>query len=160
MIIVGHGNLLSADAEALVNAVNTVGVMGKGIALQFKRAHPANYTAYRSACAAGEVPTGPDVRLRLGSPGPRQIRDQLCDEGITGGPARSSPTSRRALPISCGWYVIGGSPPWRCLRWGAATAGSTWSEVRPAVERAFAELPEVRVLLFPPEAASEAPISR
>jgi O-acetyl-ADP-ribose deacetylase (regulator of RNase III) len=55
MIEDGHGNLLTADVEALVNTVNTVGVMGKGIPLQFKRAYPANYRAYRNACTRGEV---------------------------------------------------------------------------------------------------------
>ena len=43
------GNLLAADAEALVNTVNTVGVMGKGIALQFRKAFPDNYRAYQRA---------------------------------------------------------------------------------------------------------------
>ena len=52
------GNLLGADAEALVNAVNTKGVMGKGIALQFKHAYPENFKEYRGACAAGEVRLG------------------------------------------------------------------------------------------------------
>jgi len=44
------GNLLEAPVEALVNTVNTVGVMGKGIALQFKEAFPSNYSAYQKAC--------------------------------------------------------------------------------------------------------------
>ena len=44
------GDLLSADTEAIVNTVNCVGVMGKGIALQFKRAYPANFEAYEKAC--------------------------------------------------------------------------------------------------------------
>ncbi len=46
----GSGNLLDADVEALVNTVNTVGVMGKGIALQFKNAFPENFEAYEQAC--------------------------------------------------------------------------------------------------------------
>ena len=58
MIEEGRGNLLTADVEALVNTVNTVGVMGKGIALQFKRAYPANFRAYREACARGDVRIG------------------------------------------------------------------------------------------------------
>ncbi len=41
------GNLLDSSAEALVNTVNTVGVMGKGIALQFKQAFPHNFEVYR-----------------------------------------------------------------------------------------------------------------
>ncbi len=58
MITYCQGNLLNADVDALVNAVNTVGVMGKGIALAFKQRFPANYQAYAAACQRGEVQTG------------------------------------------------------------------------------------------------------
>lgn len=58
MIQEAHGNLLDAEADALVNTVNTVGVMGKGIALQFKRAFPENYKAYKRACDQGAVELG------------------------------------------------------------------------------------------------------
>jgi O-acetyl-ADP-ribose deacetylase (regulator of RNase III) len=50
MIERGNGDLLQADVEVLVNAVNCVGVMGRGIALQFKKAFPANYESYRKVC--------------------------------------------------------------------------------------------------------------
>lgn len=52
------GNLLDSKAEALVNTVNTVGVMGKGIALQFKNQFPQNYKTYSKACKNGEVEIG------------------------------------------------------------------------------------------------------
>ena len=52
------GNVLDADVEALVNAVNTVGVMGKGIALMFKERFPDNYAEYAVACKKGEVRIG------------------------------------------------------------------------------------------------------
>jgi len=52
------GNILEAKTEALVNTVNTVGVMGRGIALQFKQVFPENYKAYRKACERGEVQIG------------------------------------------------------------------------------------------------------
>lgn len=52
------GNILESNAEALVNTVNTVGVMGKGIALQFKKAYPNNYKAYSEACKRNEIETG------------------------------------------------------------------------------------------------------
>lgn len=58
MTIFTKGNLLDAKAEALVNTVNTVGVMGKGIALMFKEAFPENYKAYRAACQAEEIVVG------------------------------------------------------------------------------------------------------
>jgi len=53
-----RGNLLEARAQALVNTVNTVGVMGKGIALQFRQAYPEMHRAYEKACKAGEVRLG------------------------------------------------------------------------------------------------------
>ncbi|MPS74706.1 MAG: Appr-1-p processing protein [Chryseobacterium sp.] len=52
------GNLLESDAEALVNTVNTVGVMGKGIALQFKNAFPNNFKKYSEACKNKELNIG------------------------------------------------------------------------------------------------------
>ena len=58
MIEYTQGNLLEADVEALVNTVNTVGVMGKGIALMFKEAFPENFAAYEAACKRQEVVTG------------------------------------------------------------------------------------------------------
>lgn len=59
MIRFVKGNLLESTAQALVNTVNTVGVMGKGIALQFKEAYPNNYILYRKACK--------DKLVRVGS---------------------------------------------------------------------------------------------
>ncbi|MBK9794210.1 MAG: macro domain-containing protein [Sphingobacteriales bacterium] len=53
-----EGNILESDAEALVNTVNTIGVMGKGIALQFKKIYPHNYKAYLDACKKGELKIG------------------------------------------------------------------------------------------------------
>jgi len=65
----GTGNLLKADVDALVNTVNTVGVMGKGLALQFKKAFPESFADYERACEAGEVVTGRmHVVKRLASP--------------------------------------------------------------------------------------------
>ena len=58
MIKLTKGNLLEADVEALVNTVNCVGIMGKGIALQFKQAFRDNFQAYASACREGKVKPG------------------------------------------------------------------------------------------------------
>ena len=58
MIIYKVGNILESDAEALVNTVNTVGVMGKGIALQFKKAYPENYKKYKQAIEQKDVKLG------------------------------------------------------------------------------------------------------
>ena len=58
MITYKNGNLLADDAEILVNTVNTVGVMGKGIALAFKKAFPYNYELYAHACKIGTMAIG------------------------------------------------------------------------------------------------------
>ena len=58
MIKYTTGDMLSAETEALVNTVNTVGVMGKGIALQFKDQYPNNFAAYHAACKAKQVEVG------------------------------------------------------------------------------------------------------
>lgn len=58
MIKFTTGDMMASSAEALVNTVNTVGVMGKGIALQFKEAFPANFAVYAKACKEGELVPG------------------------------------------------------------------------------------------------------
>ncbi len=66
IIEIATGNLLEAHAEALVNTVNTVGVMGKGLALKFKKAFPANFKSYQKACDNGELQTGAVLVVPLG----------------------------------------------------------------------------------------------
>lgn len=58
MIEYRKGNILESEAQALVNTVNLVGVMGKGVALQFKTAFPDNYKRYKEACASGNIAIG------------------------------------------------------------------------------------------------------
>ena len=58
MISYTTGDLLKSEAQALVNTVNTEGVMGKGLALQFKSAFPENYKIYRNACKKGQFSVG------------------------------------------------------------------------------------------------------
>jgi O-acetyl-ADP-ribose deacetylase (regulator of RNase III) len=65
------GNIMDSSAEALVNTVNTVGVMRKGIALQFRQAFPHNFNVYKQACMNGQLTTGKmlavkDIELLLG----------------------------------------------------------------------------------------------
>lgn len=60
------GNLFDAQTEALVNTVNTVGVMGKGIALQFKKKYPHNYKIYKDACKSNTFKTGQVLVVKEG----------------------------------------------------------------------------------------------
>jgi O-acetyl-ADP-ribose deacetylase (regulator of RNase III) len=155
MIKMSNGNLLKADAEALVNTVNCVGFMGKGIALQFKQAFPSNNKFYEAACRAEEVQPGKMLvydngRLRkphyiINFPTKRHWRGDSRIEDIQAGlPALISEVKRLKItsiavpPLGCG------------------LGGLDWDVVKPMIEKAFAELPEVRVMLFEPKGAPPA----
>ena len=149
MIELMRGNILEADAEAIVNTVNCIGVMGKGLALQFKKAHPENFEAYREACAAGEVQPGRmfvhatgrmhNPKYIINFPTKRHWRDSSHYEDIEAGLTSLIEEARR-LDIST--IAV---PPLGC-----GLGGLDWAKVRPMIEAAFAELPGVRVLLFEP----------
>src|SRR5690349_19653911 len=68
-----QGNLLEANADALVNTVNCVGIMGRGVALQFKNAFPDNFAAYKRACDLDQVQPGRMFVFETGQFNPRYI---------------------------------------------------------------------------------------
>jgi O-acetyl-ADP-ribose deacetylase (regulator of RNase III) len=155
MLELAKGNLLEADAEALVNTVNTEGVMGKGIALQFAKKFPKMYQAYREACKAGEVEPGRmfvyeqtdmlNPRYIINFPTKRHWRSPSRMEDILDGVAalrreikRLGIRSVAVPPLGCG------------------NGGLDWRNVRPAIERGLSDLEGVHVLLFPPAGAPEA----
>ncbi len=149
MITIATGNLLDANAEALVNTVNTVGVMGKGIALQFKQAYPEVYDEYRRACeredlAPGRVLVVPTGRLTnpkfiINFPTKRHWRARARIDDIKRG--------LRALVASIDEFKIHSVavPPLGC-----GNGGLRWNEVRPLIESALGDLPSVEVLLYEP----------
>jgi O-acetyl-ADP-ribose deacetylase (regulator of RNase III) len=92
------GNLLETPTEALVNAVNCVGVMGKGIALQFKRSFPENFTLYAAACKAEEVQPGQMFVTETGRGKPRYIIN--------------FPTKRKYNPKQVPQYCVCGARLW------------------------------------------------
>lgn len=155
MIEIAKGNILEADAEALVNTVNCVGFMGKGIALQFKQAFPANFKAYEAACNAGEVVPGRmfifdngrliNPRYVINFPTKRHWRGKSRISDIRSGLKALIADARRLGVRSIA------VPPLGC-----GLGGLNWGEVRPMIEKAFSELPDVRVLLFEPVGAPDA----
>jgi O-acetyl-ADP-ribose deacetylase (regulator of RNase III) len=149
MIEITQGNLLNADVEALVNTVNCVGYMGKGIALQFKKAFPQNFEAYQRACKKKEVRPGKMFVFETDSmvtpkyiinfPTKRHWRGKSHMEDIESGlkalikeVKRLNLTSIALPPLGCG------------------LGGLKWNVVRPMIEQAFAEFPDIRVMLFAP----------
>jgi len=73
MLTFTKGNLFESRTEAIVNTVNCVGVMGRGVALQFKNHFPDNFTAYERACKRGEVVPGKMFVFETGQRLPRII---------------------------------------------------------------------------------------
>jgi O-acetyl-ADP-ribose deacetylase (regulator of RNase III) len=152
MIEDGHGNLLTADVEALVNTVNTVGVMGKGIALQFKRAYPANYRAYRNACARGDVRMGQMFLFDTGVPGPHRYVINFPTKQHWR--SRSRPDDIRAgLDALVDVVAEHGITSLAIPALGCGNGGLAWNVVRPLIESAFARMHEVRVVVFAPDGA-------
>jgi O-acetyl-ADP-ribose deacetylase (regulator of RNase III) len=152
MIEQGNGNLLTAEVEALVNTVNTVGVMGKGIALQFKRGFPANFRAYRAACARGEVQLGRVWTFDTGVTGPRRYilnfptkkhwRSDSRLEDISAGLDSLVDTVRELGVTSVAIPALG-----------CGNGGLAWADVRPLIERACGRMDDVRAVIYPPEGA-------
>ncbi len=150
MIELSTGNLLKADAEALVNTVNTEGVMGKGIALQFKNAYPEMFRVYADACKVGGIQLGRVQVFDLGGigEGPRWIvnfptkghwRSRSRLEDVATGLNDLVETVQR---LGIGSIAV---PPLGC-----GNGGLDWASVQPLIEQAFAALPQVTVKLYAP----------
>jgi O-acetyl-ADP-ribose deacetylase (regulator of RNase III) len=154
MIRYTTGDILAADAEALVNTVNCVGVMGRGIALQFKNAFPRNFKAYEIACARNAVQPGRMFVFETGTmtnpkfiinfPTKRHWRGKSRMEDIDAGldalAAEIRARGIRSIAI----------PPL-----GSGLGGLDWSEVRPRIEAALDGLRDVEVLVFQPNGAPD-----
>ena len=155
MINDATGNLLEADAEALVNTVNCVGFMGKGIALQFKQAWPDNFEAYARASKAGEIRPGRMFTWETG----RMINPKLIINFPT---KRHWRGKSRFEDIKSGLRALIGEVRRRGIRsiavppLGCGNGGLNWKDVRPLIEAAFAELPNIDVLLYSPQGAPAA----
>lgn len=151
----GTGDILKANVEALVNTVNCVGVMGRGVALQFKNRFPANFKAYKAACDKGEVQPGRMMVYDLGAfnsprwiinfPTKRHWKGKSRVEDIEAGL-----TALKAEIVSRGIASIA-LPPLGC-----GLGGLDWSEVRPLIEKALGTMPGLRVVLFEPAGAPAA----
>lgn len=149
MIEFKTGNLLEADVEALVNTVNTKGVMGKGVALQFKQAFPANYEAYRHACVRGDVDIGRVFIFRTGYlQNPRWIINVPTKRDWKQ-PSRIEYVRRgvEALIDTLRTYDIKSVaiPPL-----GAGSGGLDWNSVKSIIIEALHQLPNVRAWVYEP----------
>lgn len=151
MIRYTRGNLLDEPVEALVNTVNTVGVMGKGIALMFKERFPKNMAAYNQACKAGQVTTGKmfvtetgelmGARWIVNFPTKQHWRDKSKIEWIEEGlqELKQFIIEHQVKSIAI--------PPL-----GAGNGGLNWHEVKSKIEAALSDLDQVEIVIFEPTA--------
>ena len=152
MITFTEGNLLKANTEALVNTVNTVGVMGKGIALMFKEAFPENFRAYSAACETEEIKVGQIFATER--------------KDLMGGPKWiiNFPTKQHwRNPSKIEWIKDGLQDLARFIRehkissialppLGSGNGGLDWKSVRPLIEAAMGTLEDVQVIVYEPTA--------
>lgn len=146
------GDILAEDAEALVNTVNCVGVMGRGIALQFKNAFPENFQEYVRACKHDEVQPGcmfvtetnqlTSPRYIINFPTKRHWRGKSRMEDIDAGMI-----DLQRVICEKGIRSIA-IPPL-----GSGLGGLDWKKVRPRIEDALRGLTDVRVVIFEPGGA-------
>lgn len=155
MIEYKTGNILTEDAEAIINTVNCVGVMGRGIALQFKNAFPDNFKAYAAACKRGEVQPGRMFIYDMGGlTNPRYIINFPTKRHWRG--------KSRMEDIESGLEALAGEIRERGIRsiaippLGSGLGGLEWSEVRQRIELALADMDDVRVIIFEPKGAPAA----
>jgi len=155
MIELQRGDILKADAEAFVNTVNCVGVMGRGVALQFKKAFPDNFKFYERACEQGQVRPGAMLvydterltapRYIINFPTKRHWKGKSLMEDIDAG-LKSLVRTVRELGIQS--IAV---PPLGC-----GLGGLRWSDVRPRIESALGAVPNLEVKLYEPAGAPEA----
>jgi O-acetyl-ADP-ribose deacetylase (regulator of RNase III) len=144
-----QGSVLDADAEAIVNTVNCVGVIGKGVALLVKRAYPQVYARYREACEAGEVRPGRVLAVPTGRPGNPKYIINFPTKRHWRQPSRLDDI-RAGLPALIEKVKELGLRSVAVPALGCGNGGLDWDTVRPLIEEAFATLPDVHVLLFDP----------
>ncbi len=152
MITITQGDILRANADALVNTVNCVGVMGRGIALQFKKAFPENFKRYKVVCDNKELQPGKMFIYDLGRlhtphyvinfPTKRHWRGKSRMEDIDAGLQTLVAEVRRRNIHSIA------IPPLGC-----GLGGLRWEDVRAKIEDAMQDLDEVQVLLYEPKGA-------
>ena len=152
MIEFKKGNLLATDAEALINTVNTVGVMGKGIALQFKKAFPENYKAYKKACDEGRVKPGymfivegdslTNPRYIINFPTKRHWKEKSKLDDVKAG---LSALVEDVKKLGIRSVAV---PPLGC-----GLGGLSWNQVYSLMNEAFAKAPDIKWLVFEPSNA-------
>lgn len=142
------GSIVDENADALVNTVNCVGVMGKGVAAEFKKRFPDNFKKYEAACSRGKVKTGEMFIYKTGQLFPAYIinfptknhwrgssRMEYIEDGLKDLTIKIKRRRIRSIAI----------PPLGC-----GLGGLNWTDVRPLIEKTFENMQGLGVTVFEP----------
>lgn len=157
MITYQKGNILHDQSDAIINTVNTVGVMGKGLALQFKKAFPENFKVYKKACDDHSIITGKVLSVPLNSMSPPffiinfptkahwkgKSKLEYIEQGLDSLKAEVKRLNLKSVAIPALGSGLGGLP---------------WQDVEQLIQSSLAELPDINWLLYPPQEAPKADV--
>ena len=149
------GNILHDQSDAIINTVNTVGVMGRGLALQFKKAFPENFAAYKKACDNNELITGKVLSVSLNSMSPPyyiinfptkshwkgKSRLEYIEQGLDDLLLETDRLALTSVAVPALGSGLGGLP---------------WNEVRTLIEEKLASRPDIEWRVYPPQPAPDA----
>ncbi|MCS0218237.1 macro domain-containing protein [Vibrio alginolyticus] len=155
MITYQTGNILHDQADAIINTVNTVGVMGKGLALQFKKAFPENFKVYKKACDDKSLVTGQVLSVSLNSMNaPYYVINfptkahwkgksklEFIEQGLDSLKAEVKRLDLKSVAIPALGSGLGGLP---------------WHQVDKLINKHLVDMPDVEWRVYPPQAAPKA----
>ena len=151
MIKFTKGDVLRDESEVLVNTVNCVGIMGRGIALQFRNAFPDNFKAYAKACQREEVQPGKLFVFETGRLNPRYIVNFPTKRHWRG--------KSRLEDIEAGLRALAQFIEERRIRsiaippLGSGLGGLRWEDVRKRIKKALVDVPDVQITVYEPTGA-------
>lgn len=149
MLTLINGDLFASLADALINPINTHGVMGKGLALEFKRRYPRNFAAYKAAFERGELEVGRMFSVPTGVLAPRYIVNfstkqhwrnpsklEYVEQGLVALVQEISRLELESIAVPA---------------LGCGLGGLEWEDVLPIIKRTLEPLESVQVWVYPPQ---------
>ncbi len=149
MVTFVKGDIFKSPAQVLTNTVNCVGVMGKGVALEFKNRYPKMFGDYKSKCDLGEVKPGQpylwedDSAQVLNFPTKRHWRDGSLLQDIEDGLKHLASSYEKLGIQSIAMPALG-----------CGLGGLKWSEVQPLIVKYLGNIPDLDVYVYEPQSVA------
>ncbi len=148
MVTFVKGDIFKSPAQVLTNTVNCVGVMGKGVALEFKNRYPQMFNDYKARCDQGNVKPGQpylwedDSAQVLNFPTKRNWRDNSLFQDVEDGLKHLASSYEQMGIQSIAMPALG-----------CGLGGLKWSEVQPLIVKHLGDLPDLDVYVYEPQGA-------